>query len=154
MDQIDIIEASESEFRQVALLVRSLLLELDPNESENIEKMSLDSICKELFITAKIWAFLAKSEGQYIGIITLHECASIYAGGVFGEISEFYVLPEFRSHKVGELLLHAAINKGKKLEWKRLEVGTPLPEQNPKSIQFYLKRSFQITGTRLKHIIN
>ncbi len=51
-----------------------------------------------------------------IGVITLHECAAIYAGGIFGEISELYVKPEFSSLKVGELLLASAIEYGKDLK--------------------------------------
>ena len=40
------------------------------------------------------WALLAKtSAGEAVGVITLNECAAIYAGGRFGEIPELYVEP-------------------------------------------------------------
>jgi ribosomal protein S18 acetylase RimI-like enzyme len=84
---------------------------------------------------------------------TLHECAAIYAGGVFGEISELYVKPECRSLKVGELLLTTVIEFGKTREWKRLEVGSPSSDDSPRTFNFYEKQGFQCTGARLRFLI-
>jgi GNAT superfamily N-acetyltransferase len=57
-----------------------------------------------LFIAKKIAQKSAKYNDKNLGIITLHEYASIYASGVFDEISELYVEPEYRSLKVGGML--------------------------------------------------
>ncbi len=41
-------------------------------------------------------------------MINLNECSAIYAGGKFGEITEFYVKPEFRSQDIGASLISRA----------------------------------------------
>ncbi len=71
-------------------------------------------------------------------------------GGVFGEISELYVEPEFRALNIGELLLNSAIEKGKSLHWRRIEVGSPPPSESPRTIRFYENKGFICTGLRLK----
>ncbi len=151
---INIVEASGKDSEEVAELVRSLLIELEPDASADIENMNLEQLAKTLLTLYKIWAFLAKHDGSTIGVITLHECAAIYAGGVFGEISELYVKPEYRSSKVGNLLIKSAINKGRELGWKRLEVGSPPPEDSPRTIRFYDSMGFKCTGSRLRCLIN
>lgn len=153
MQNIEIIAASNTDAQDVAKLVTKLLIELAPNSEQDIANMHLDKVAQSLIDSAKIWAFLAKSDGASIGVITLHECAAIYSGGVFGEISELYVKPEFRAFKVGEKLLEAAVSKAKARNWQRLEVGTPPPETSPRTINFYENRGFKCTGSRLRRLI-
>ena len=45
-------------------------------------------------------------QGNYktVGIATLTESQSIYAGGNYGLLDEMYVLPEFRSANIGKNL--------------------------------------------------
>jgi predicted S18 family serine protease len=93
LNNIEVIEALEHNSNDVSELVKSLLLELSPSAKEEIEGSSLENLTKDLLNSSKIWAFLAKKNETFIGVITLHECAAIYAGGVFGEISELYVKP-------------------------------------------------------------
>ncbi len=153
MSSIEVIQVSKNEFNEVAELVKHLLIELEPSAKQEIEDSSLDKIAKDLISTSKIWPFLARKDNINIGVITLHECAAIYAGGVFGEISELYVKPEFRSLKVGELLLSTAIEFGKTRDWKRLEVGSPPSDESPRTFKFYEKQGFQCTGARLRYLI-
>ncbi|MCJ8318373.1 MAG: GNAT family N-acetyltransferase [Colwellia sp.] len=152
MDNIEVVDAS-NDFKDVADLVKDLLIELDPSAKDEIENTELESITKSLLDSSKIWAFLAKSNDKSIGVITLHECASIYAGGVFGEISELYVKPEFRSSNIGELLLNSAIAKGKERDWKRLEVGSPATNESPRTMKFYQSKGFECTGSRLRRLL-
>jgi len=91
MNDIKIVAASLTDFEQVAGLVRALLVELDPSGADKVEKMA-QQLAQELLATNAILAFLAKSGDEYVGVITLHQCAAIYAGGIFGEISELYQL--------------------------------------------------------------
>jgi GNAT superfamily N-acetyltransferase len=152
MHNITVIEAS-NHFEDIAGLVKDLLIELEPSAKEEIEGKELESITKTLLETSKIWAFLARSNNKNIGVITLHECASIYAGGVFGEISEFYVKPEFRSSNIGQRLLSSAIEKGRERDWKRLEVGSPPVNESPRTLKFYENNGFECTGPRLRLLI-
>lgn len=152
MHNIVVIEATDN-FKDVAELVKDLLIELEPSAIDEIENARLDLVTQNLLDSSKIWAFLAKSNNENVGVITLHECAAIYAGGVFGEISELYVKPEFRSSNIGELLLNSALEKGNELGWKRLEVGSPPPNESPRTIKFYENKGFKCTGSRLRRLI-
>ena len=69
---------------------------------------------------SKFW-LLGASRDQFsldprdVGVVTLNECAAIYSGGRFGEISELYVVPDYRSKGVGAMLMEAAVALGR--EW-------------------------------------
>jgi len=154
MKDITVIEALDIDYLDVAQLVHELLLELEPTSTEAINAMNLDLVTKDLFENAKIWAFIAQYKGSAIAVITLHECASIYAGGIFGEVSELYVKPNFRSSKIGELLLRSAMTKGIELGWKRLEVGSPPENESSRTINFYEKAGFKKTGVRLRRLLD
>ncbi len=153
MQNIKIIEASDSEFSDVSELVKDLLVELAPDSKAEIENMPLEQIAQSLQSSSKIWAFLAKRDDTILGVITLHECAAIYAGGVFGEISELYVKPRYCSANVGDLLIRSAIEKGRELGWKRIEVGSPPANESPRTIKFYEDKGFKCTGSRLRCLI-
>jgi hypothetical protein len=81
---------------------------------------------------------LCNDDNEAIGMLRLNECTAIYAGGRFGEISEFYVAPEGRSKGVGAKLLAAARDFGISRIWKRLEVGAPDVPRWDKTVAFYL----------------
>ena len=153
MPNIKIVEASANEFSDVSVQVTNLLLELEPDASKEIKDMDLPSIALNLLSSSKIYAFLAKRNGKTIGVITLHECAAIYAGGVFGEVSELYVNPEYRSCNVGKSLVRFAVKKAQELGWSRLEVGTPSAQEWPRTLQFYERNGFKGTGTRLRLLV-
>ena len=151
---MQIIQASAEDFNAVSNLIVELLNELEPGTEDKISSMNLPSVTKELMAKGKIWSFLATDKNTFIGVITLHECAAIYAGGIFGEISELYVKPCFRSSFIGKRLIDAGVAFGKKRGWMRLEVGTPPFEKWHKTIKFYKKNKFVNTGLRLRRIIN
>lgn len=147
-------DAKIEEAGTVALLVRELLIELEPEAKSEINRMDLDQVSFDLFEQEKLFALLAKDGREPVGVLTLHQCAAIYAGGIFGEISELYVDPDYRSKRVGQLLLEAAIEKGRAMGWKRLEVGSPPPDEWPRTVKFYEKNQFEATGTRLRRLIS
>jgi GNAT superfamily N-acetyltransferase len=86
--------------------------------------------------------------GEVAAFITLTETRSLYAGGVFGIIPEFFVRPEFRSRGLGAgLIAHArayALGRG----WQRLEVTTPPLPDFDRTLAFYQREGFSITGGR------
>jgi GNAT superfamily N-acetyltransferase len=96
-------------------------------------------------------AFLSNSpQGYANGIITLSEGLSIYAGGKFGVIREFYVIPEIRSTGVGKELLERAKEFGKKNGWNRIEVTLPDKVKWPRTFNFYIREGFKEIGPRFK----
>ena len=101
-----------------------------------------------------VWVFLAEDEcGDAAGILTLNECASIYAGGRFGEISELYVTPQARSKGLGPELLEEAMKFGRTRGWGRLEVGAPDVPRWSRTVSFYLSNGFVEVGPRLKLLL-
>ncbi|MEH6578611.1 MAG: GNAT family N-acetyltransferase [Amphritea sp.] len=149
----EVIEAGRKDFDDVARQVIKLLLELEPEASQEIEAMDLPEITRQLLGDGKIYAFLAKTNNQAIGVLTLHECAALYAGGVFGEISELYVDPVHRSQNVGKLLIEAALVKARQQGWMRLEVGAPPVDGWCRTLEFYESNEFKATGTRLRRLM-
>jgi GNAT superfamily N-acetyltransferase len=91
-----------------------------------------------------------KPEGDATGILTMTESQSIYAGGMFGIIQEFYVIPEMRSRGVGKALLKRAREYGKNTGWKRIEVTPPGKSKWPRAYSFYCRELFKEIGPRMK----
>jgi GNAT superfamily N-acetyltransferase len=96
----------------------------------------------------KYTVLLAREGNQAVGFVALTETRSLYAGGVFGIIPEFYVAPEYRSRKLGALLLAAAREHGKTRGWVRLEVTTPPLPEFERTLHFYQTNGFSIAGGR------
>ena len=152
---INIRQANRSDVNIVADLVYALLSELTPPDAKppllEVVRAAAESVLNE---NTAVWAFLATDDlGNAIGVLTLNECASIYAGGKFGEISELYVTPIARSIGVGPELLRRAVTFGRKKEWGRLEVGAPDVPRWSRTVSFYLNNGFIEVGPRLKLLL-
>ena len=99
--------------------------------------------------------FVAIIGGQTVGFISMCESFSLYADGRFGIIQELYVLEDYRSMNVGGELLKFAISYGQEKDWKRLEVCTPPIPEFERTLGFYKKNGFSITGgKKLKIMIS
>ncbi|BAP89046.1 acetyltransferase, GNAT family [Burkholderiales bacterium GJ-E10] len=86
--------------------------------------------------------------GRIVGVVTLSESCALYAGGFFGIIPEFYVVPERRSLGVGAKLAAAASAYARSRGWQRLEVTTPPLPQFQRTLAFYERQGFSVTGGR------
>lgn len=109
--------------------------------------------------TARLKAFLeqekyhvlvarAAADGREVGFVALYESFALYAEGAFGTIAELYVRPQQRSKNVGQLLINGAKALGSARQWKRLEVTTPPLPQFDRTLAFYEREGFGITGGR------
>jgi len=97
----------------------------------------------------KYFVFIAQGENDKpAGFIALYEGYAIYAEGGFGVIPELYVRPEFRSNQLGLRLLEQAKNFGASRGWSRLEVTTPPLPQFGRTLSFYERHGFSVTGGR------
>lgn len=131
--------------------VHDLLDELSNGDGPDLETVasSVHSVLQNDLVTP-----VAAYDGETpVGLIILNECAAIYAGGKFGEISELYVLPAYRSKGVAAYLIEAATLEGRARGWKRLEVGAPSQPAWMRTLQFYLRNGFDEVGPRLRKII-
>lgn len=97
----------------------------------------------------KYFVFVARSgDGSIAGFVALHESYALYAEGTFGTIPELYVRPKFRERHVGLQLLAAAKSFGATRNWTRLEVTTPPLPQFDRTLTFYEREGFSISGGR------
>ena len=149
-NEIYVQQATPAEACVVGGLVCELLKELFPDHYGTLGRESVEESARKVIDQTRVWAFLAKTgDGHYAGVLTLNECAAIYAGGSFGEISELYVKSEYRSLGVGELLIAAASEFGRERGWSNIEVGAPDVPRWQRSVDFYLRNGFEEVGPRL-----
>jgi len=143
-------QAGPEEFERVGRLIYELLAELYPELGYERDGC-VDSARILLAGSDGVWAFLASTrDDRDLGVVMLNECAAIYAGGRFGEISELYVVPDGRSKNVGARLTEAAAAFGRKRKWPFIEVGAPSVPAWQRTVDFYLKRGFEEIGPRLQ----
>jgi GNAT superfamily N-acetyltransferase len=148
--EIVVRQARPEEFERVGLLIHELLVELYP-ELGYARDGCVDSARALLAGGDGVWSFLATTrDDRDLGVVMLNECAAIYAGGRFGEISELYVAPDGRSKNVGARLTEAAAAFGRKRKWPFIEVGAPSVPAWQRTVDFYLKRGFEEVGPRLQ----
>lgn len=149
-----IIEAKQSDAKLVADLVYDLLFELFPEQKELFPLAKLQITAAEMLQPSTgVWSFLAMLDEQVAGIINLNECAAIYAGGKFGEITEMYVKPEYRSSAIGDKLIQQAKLFAKEKNWKVLEVGAPDLPRCQRTVNFYQRAGFSEVGPRLEMML-
>lgn len=151
-DAITILKAQAKEAPEITPLVGALLTEImqmsgiaaftfDPQETT----ARLAGFLK----SGKYHVFLARSsQRECIGILTLYESYALYAEGAFGTIAELYVQPHFRGQAVGQRLLVQAEVFGRTRGWRRLEVTTPPLPAFQKTLAFYEREGFAISGGR------
>ena len=146
-----LVTASPADSEVVGELVYSLLFEFfaEQNHLFPLEKMK-NAAAELLTPGSGVWSFLAMMGDDVAGIINLNECAAIYAGGKFGEITELYVKPEFRSRNIGEQLIAQARDFARERGWKVLEVGAPDVPRCQRTVNFYLNNGFSEIGPRLE----
>ncbi len=91
---------------------------------------------------------LATLDSKPVAFLSLHESYALYTEGVYGTIPEFYVRSLHRSQGIGSALLADAGQIGQKRGWKRLEVTTPPLPQFDRTLSFYQRNGFTISGGR------
>lgn len=91
---------------------------------------------------------LARVEDKRVGVLALYESYALYTGGVYGTIPEFYVRSAYRSQGIGSALLAEAKRIGRQRGWKRLEVTTPPLPHFDRTLCFYQRNHFTLSGGR------
>ena len=149
---ITIQRATINDASEVAVMVGELLNEIMSTIGIHVFNFSLDETMarlKDFIDREKYFVFVAQSENAgSVGFIALYESYALYAEGAFGTIPELFVRPGYRSQNVGLRLMEQAKTFGNSRGWKRLEVTTPPLPQFDKTIAFYEREGFAITGGR------
>ena len=156
-ETIAIQRATIDDAQEIAVMVGDLLNEIISAIGVHVFNFSLDETTTRLtdFIDReKYFVFIARSEYALpVGFIALSESHAQYAEGAFGTIPELFVRPEFRSQHVGQRLVEQARTFGNSRGWKRLEVTTPPLPQFDKTLAFYEREAFAITGGRKLKVV-
>jgi GNAT superfamily N-acetyltransferase len=144
-----VVQADPTKFERVGNLVYELLAEIYPDGG--YKRDAFVETAKALLVGSEgVWSFLATTlDDRDVGVITINQCAAISSGGRFGEISELYVVPDYRSKGVGALLIDATARFGRERGWQSIEVGAPSVPAWQRTVDFYLGHGFEEVGPRL-----
>jgi GNAT superfamily N-acetyltransferase len=135
----------------VSRFVDALLVELSGSSSAYETRLATASHL--LTLRDRIFGFLALEQEEPIGVMMISESAAVYARGMFGVITELYVIPEKRSTGVAEKLIDAGASLGRQHSWNRIEVGAPHQPAWERTVKFYLRAGFAEVGPRLRLLL-
>lgn len=141
--------ADKNQATSIIELLRELYLELG-EEEESIQFLNPKFI-EEILNSNLTDIYLVYNHNQEaIGIITLTQAQSIYAGGKYGLLDEMYVKPGYRSKNIGSQIIQNIKEIALAKQWKRIDVTAPTEERWKRTVEFYEKNGFVFTGPKLK----
>lgn len=145
-------QAIAGDAQEVAVMVGELLTEIMNAigvQAFHFNLAETTSRLKDFLDREKYVVFIARSgSGSPAGFIALYESFALYAEGAFGTIPELYVRPEHRAKGLGLRLVSQAKSYGTSRGWTRLEVTTPPLPQFDRTLAFYEREGFSISGGR------
>lgn len=137
---------------EVAAMVGELLAEIMnaiDTRAFNFDLAETTARLEDFIKSEKYFVFIARdTSGAPAGFIALYESYTLYAEGAFGTIAELYVRPKCRIKKLGAGLVSQARSLGESRNWKRLEVTTPPLPEFDRTLAFYEREGFSISGGR------
>ncbi len=144
--------AAASDAEEVAVMVGELLSEIMHAigvQAFNFDLAETTSRLRDFLEHEKYFVFVARHRsGTLVGFVALYESYALYAEGTFGTIPELYVRPDYRTKGAGLHLLSQAKSFGASRGWARLEVTTPPLPQFDRTLAFYEREGFAISGGR------
>ena len=148
---LDIRQAISCDAPAIVELVGELLQEIMEASGTKAFRFSPSDTERRLrtWLAEGSYTVLLAQEGiAVVGFLALTEARALYAEGAFGTIPELYVRPAFRASRVGTTLLAEAKQVARSRGWTRLEVTTPPLPQFDRTLMFYERQGFSISGGR------
>lgn len=133
--------------QMVGELLHEIMRAIDSQEFD----FCYDSTASRLttFIADGIYdGFVAFDNDDAVGFATVYQSHSLYGNGAYGTIPELYVRASHRSLGIGNQLLDALIDNACKRGWTMLEVTTPPLPSFDRTLAFYERSGFTVTGGR------
>jgi len=140
--------ATPDQAELIGKMISALLAELS-GEPDRVDRAPC---ARQVLGLPTVTGLLAWRGDRLVGVLMLNECAAIYAGGRFGEITELYVVPDDRSTRVAAALVAAALRAAGDKGWRRIEVGAPDQPAWARTLAFYERQGFAQVGPRLRRI--
>jgi len=144
--------ATVTDAPEVAVLVGELLAEIMAVigvPAFNFDLAETTVRLADFLAREKYFVFVARdAQGTAVGFVALYESHALYAEGAFGTIPELYVRPGLRGRGLGRRLLAAAEAFATTRGWTRLEVTTPPLPQFDRTLAFYEREGFAVSGGR------
>lgn len=148
---IHIVRAEIQDAEAIATMVGELLHDI----MAAVQEKAFGFDHTDTVLRARTWmkdglytVLLAELNSQPVGFLALYASYALYTEGVYGTIPEFYVRSPRRSQGIGSALLAEAKQLGQARGWKRLEVTTPPLPQFDRTLNFYQRNGFTISGGR------
>lgn len=148
---IQITQAQPEDAAVVATLVGELLHEIMAavkDKAFNFHQADTEARARAWLRDGCYSVLLTRDGNVPIGFLALYQSYALYTEGIYGTIPEFYVSPAHRSKGVGAALLEQARRLGRSRGWRRLEVTTPPLPQFDRTLAFYQREGFSISGGR------
>ena len=135
-----------TEIAKLAVCLTNEIMERTGKKHFNVDINLAICLCKSFLQNGQYNVIAAYDGESIVGFAALCESHSLYAEGSFGIVQEFYVLPEYRSRKIGTKIIHKIKSFAESKKWKRLELCTPPLPEFEKTVNFYQENGFEITG--------
>lgn len=148
---IRLAQAQPADAPLVADLVGELLREIMTAigmKAFEFSQVETEARARRWLVDETYTVLLAYHDEKVAGFLALSESRALYAEGAFGTIPELYVRPAFRSRKLGTMLVAEAKQVARSKGWTRLEVTTPPLPQFDRTLAFYERQGFSISGGR------
>ena len=150
-------KASVEDVRALAMMVGELLDEIMSATGSHAFNFDLEETTARLkgFIEqGRYFVLIARDgAGAASAFVALYESYALYVEGVYGTIPELYVRPEFRSLGIGRRLVQGAKAYGVERGWTRIEVTTPPLPQFDRTLAFYERQGFAVSGGRKLRVL-
>ena len=146
---INIRRATRDDAAVVAELVNDLLAEIMHAisvQAFDSNRQAMQRHLSESIPTEQHFVLLAEQEDTAVGFAAISPAFALYNNGAFGIITELFVLPAFRSQRIGARLVRQCESFARETGWTRLEVTTPPQPQFQRTLSFYRNNGFDVTG--------
>lgn len=139
---------------ELATALTSEIIERTGVRHFDVDLPRTTALCARLISSRSYLALVAREGANAVGFAGLCESHALYAEGTFGIVQEFYVVPGARSSGVGGALIRATADQARSRGWRRLELCTPPLPEFQRSLAFYERHGFEVTGGRkMKRIV-
>lgn len=112
-----------------------------------LDRLGFDAAFNRNMASPNITYFLAEHEGKPIGMVSCHIQPLLHHAALVSEIQEMYVEPEYRSQKVGNVLMEHVTAFAKKEGAIQMEVTSRATREQ--AHRFYQREGFEKSHVKL-----